>query len=112
MIERFAEELYKSIVEENMELYKKFFLCDPNEEGTIDYWKKAIGFFNTLDDKEKEILFSIMRNTITDTISNVLAVFDGSTGADDISVQVKLNDYKNDGELQDAFLAYAEEAEE
>lgn len=44
MIEQFAEELYKSTVEENMKLYRQFFLYDPNEEGTIEYWKNAIAF--------------------------------------------------------------------
>ena len=82
MIEQFAEELYKSTVEENMKLYRQFFLYDPNEEGTIEYWKNAIAFYDKLDDKDKEILFSIIKSTIVDTVSNVLAILDGHEGLD------------------------------
>ena len=46
-----------------MKLYKQFFLYDPNEEGTIEYWKNAIAFYDKLDDKDKEILFSIIKST-------------------------------------------------
>ena len=44
--EQFAEGLYKSVVDENMKLYRQFFLNDPNEEGTIEYWKNAITFYD------------------------------------------------------------------
>ena len=44
--ERFTEGLYKSTVEDNMKLYRQFFLNDPNEEGTIEYWKNAITFYD------------------------------------------------------------------
>lgn len=112
MIEQFAEELYKSTVEENMKLYRQFFLYDPNEEGTIEYWKNAIAFYDKLDDKDKEILFSIIKSTIVDTVSNVLAILDGYEGLDGIDLQVNLNGQENDSELQDAFLAYVEDLEE
>ena len=94
MIEQFIEGLYKNIVEGNMKLYKQFFLYDPNEEGTIEYWKNAIAFYDKLDDKDKEILFSIIKSTIVDTVSNVLAVLDGHEDIDRINVQVKLNGKK------------------
>ena len=112
MIEKFAEGLYKSAVEENMKLYKQFFLYDPNEEGTIEYWKNAIAFYDKLDDNDKEILFSIIKSTIIDTVSNVLAILDGHEGIEGVNVQVKLNSQENDSELQDAFLAYAEDLAE
>lgn len=112
MIEQFAEELYKSTVEENMKLYRQFFLYDSNEEGTIEYWKNAIAFYDKLDDKDKEILFSIIKSTIVDTVSNVLAILDGHEGLDGIDLQVNLNGQENDSELQDAFLAYVEDLEE
>lgn len=112
LIEQFIEGLYKNIVEGNMKLYKQFFLYDPNEEGTIEYWKNAIAFYDKLDDKDKEILFSIIKSTIVDTVSNVLAVLDGHEDIDRINVQVKLNGQENDSELQDAFLAYVEDLDE
>ena len=83
-----------------------------DEEGTIEYWKNAIAFYDKLDDKDKEILFSIIKSTIVDTVSNVLAVLDGHEDIDRINVQVKLNGQENDSELQDAFLAYVEDLDE
>ena len=112
MIEQFTEGLYKNVVEENMKLYKQFYLCDPNEEGIIEYWKNAIILYDKLNDIEKEVLFSIIKNTIIDTVSNVLAIFDGNGGIEGIDIQVKMNALINDSELQDAFLAYTEEIEE
>ena len=112
MVDLFTEEIYKNVVEGNMELYKQFFLCNPNEEGTIEYWKNAIGLYNRLDDEGKQVLLSIIKSTIVDTISNVMAILDGSEGPEDISIKVQLNDHENDCELQDSFLAYAEDHEE
>ena len=112
MVDLFTEEIYKNVVEGNMELYKQFFSCDPNEEGTIEYWKNAIGLYNRLDDEGKQVLLSIIKSTIVDTISNVMAILDGSEGPEDISIKVQLNDHENDCELQNSFLAYAEDHEE
>ena len=112
MVDSFIEEIYKNVVEDNMELYKQFFLCDPNEDGTIEYWKNAIGFYNNLDDEGKQVLLSIIKSTIVDTVSNVMAILDGSEGSDDLVVKVQLNGYESDCELQDAFLEYVEEHDE
>ena len=112
MIEQFIEGLYNNIVEGNMKLYRQFFLYDPNEERTIEYWKNAIAFYDKLDDMDKEILFSIIKSTIVDTVSNVLAVLDGYEDIDRIDVQVKLNGQENDSKLQDAFLTYVEDLDE
>ena len=53
-------------------------------------------------------MLSIIKSTIVDTISNVMAILDGSEGPEDISIKVQLNDHENDCEL----LAYAEDHEE
>ena len=53
--EQFAEGLYKSVVDENMKLYRQFFLNDPNEEGIIEYWKNAITFHDKHGVEDKEI---------------------------------------------------------
>ena len=92
-----------------MKVYRQFFLHDPNEKGVIDYWKDAITFYDKLDVEDKEILFSIIKSTIVDTVSNVLAIFDGNEEIKGIDLQVKLNDQENDGVLQDTFLAYVED---
>lgn len=54
----------------------------------------------------------MIKSTIVDTISNGMAILDGFEGSEDISIKVQLNDHENDSELQDAFLAYAEDHEE
>lgn len=112
MIEKFSENLYKGIVIENMDLYRQFFNSDPNEDGVIEYWKNAITLYDKLNDSEREVLLSIIKSTIVDTISNVLAILDGNESMDGIDIQVKINDTLNDGDLQDTFLAYTEELEE
>ena len=51
----------------------------------------------------------MIKSTIVDTVSNVLAIFDGNEEINGIDLQVKLNDQENDGVLQDTFLAYVED---
>ena len=46
--------LYNSMVKESVDEYKKIFESNV-EEDYIDYWKKAIVFYNTLDNAEKGI---------------------------------------------------------
>ena len=111
MVEAFVEGLYKGVVEENMELYQQFFRCDPTEEGTIEHWRRAIGLYDKLDEKDRKTLLSIIESTIVDSVSNVLAIFDGTEGVDGVNLLVKLNGEDCDGELQDAFLDYVEEKE-
>ncbi|WP_236023748.1 transposase [Heyndrickxia sporothermodurans] len=78
---------------------------------TDNYWKKAIGFYDSLTDENKDNLMKIIEQTMIDTISNMLGVIDGSTTLKDCSLEPKLllDSVDTEGELQDSFLEFIEE---
>ena len=78
---------------------------------TDDYWKRAIGFYDSLTDENKDILIKIIEQTMIDTISNMLGVIDGSSTLKDCSLEPKLllDSIDTEGELQDSFLEFIEE---
>ena len=75
------------------------------------YWKQAIGFYNALNDENKDILMRIIEQTMIDTVSNMLGVIDGRSTLNDCPLEPKLLLESNDteGELQDLFLEFIEE---
>lgn len=111
MNEQFVKSLYKSIVKENLELYKSLFETTTVSDSTIDYWRKALGLYNSLGAENKDVLFKIIEQTMIDTISNMLGIIDGSSTLTGCSVEPKLflNSIDTEGDLQDSFLEYIEE---
>ena len=95
------------MVKESVDEYKKIFESNV-EEDYIDYWKKAIVFYNTLDNAEKGIFQDIIKNVMIDTISTVLGFVEGTTSIDDKNweIDVSANGINTEGQLQDAFLEY------
>lgn len=59
MNKKLMEALYNNIVKDNLELYKSFFESDSDEEGVIDYWKKAIKFYSNLSLADQDLLLSL-----------------------------------------------------
>ena len=74
-----AKLLKKEIINENLEIYKGLFTDYSPSEIKDPYFIDATSFFNTLPDEHKKIFFSILRQVMIDTISNVLGVIDGSS---------------------------------
>ena len=76
-----------------------------------EYWGKVLNFYEDLSEERKEILMSIIKQTIIDTISNVLGIIDGSSTLNDCDLEPKLllDNKDTENELQDTFLAYIEE---
>lgn len=111
MNEQFVKSLYKSIVKENLQLYRQLFETTNVGPNTDEYWKTAVGFFRSLTEQDKERLMRIIEQTMIDTISNMLGVMDGSVTLKDCPIEPKrILDLENtDGELQDIFLAFIEE---
>ncbi|QGM30569.1 transposase [Psychrobacillus sp. FSL K6-2843] len=107
----FIKSLYESIVNENLQLYKDLYVTTNVTSKTDDYWKKAIGFYDSLTDENKDILMNIIEQTMIDTISNMLGVIDGSSTLNDCSLEPKLllDSIDTEGELQDLFLELIEE---
>jgi hypothetical protein len=114
MNEIFIKSIYKSIVEGNGNLYKNLFDNTDIDKASDEYWKKSLKLYNSLSEENKEILITIIQQTMIDTISNMLGIIDGSSTliGCDAEPKLYLNDADTDGELQDLFLEYVEEIEE
>ncbi|MGG4506757.1 transposase, partial [Heyndrickxia sporothermodurans] len=98
-------------VKENLQLYKDLYKTTNVTSKTDNYWKKAIGFYDSLTDENKDNLMKIIEQTMIDTISNMLGVIDGSSTLKDCSLEPKLllDSIDTEGELQDSFLEFIEE---
>lgn len=107
----FVKSLYESIIKENLELDRHLYETTKVGPKTDEYWRAAIGFYNSLTVENKDILMRIIEQTMIDTISNMLGVIDGSSTLKDCSLEPKLLLDSNDteGELQDLFLEFIEE---
>ncbi|UUS64066.1 MULTISPECIES: hypothetical protein [unclassified Acinetobacter] len=94
------------IINENLEIYKGLFSDTLPSEIKDPYFIDAISFFNTLTDEHKRIFFSILRQVMIDSISNVLGVIDDSSSLEehygDFSL---LYEGKSLEYLQDYFLS-------
>ncbi|MGM0865442.1 MAG: transposase [Bacillota bacterium] len=113
MNEEFVKSLYKSIIEENIELYKVLFETTNPTRVTDDYFGEALGFYESLDKEHKEVFFKLIEQTMIDTVSNILGMIDGSSTLIDCAIEPKLHlDSKDtEGVLQDCFLEFIEENE-
>lgn len=111
MNEDFVKSLYKSIVQEDLELYKNLYETTNVSKNTDDYWRKALGLYNSLEEENKGVLFKIIEQTMIDTISNMLGIIDGSSTLIDCTIEPKLllDSIDTECELQDCFLEYIEE---
>lgn len=107
----FVKSLYESIVKENFQLYKDLYETTYVTSKTDDYWKKTIGFYDSLADGNKDTLMKIIEQTMIDTISNMLGVIDGSSTLKDCFLEPKLllDSIDTEGKLQDSFLEFIEE---
>ncbi len=114
MNEKFVREIYKTIVNENCDIYKDLYENTEITEKTVLYWKNALELFRNLDDKQKEVFFSVIRQTIIDTISGVFGVIDGTStlGDEEFEFNFCINGIDTEQELQDTFLEMIEKEKE
>ena len=75
----FVEALAEEIVQGNVSTYRKLFEKTPVSEATDPYWRDALKLYSQLAPEQREILFSIIRQVVVDTTSNLLAVLDGNS---------------------------------
>lgn len=111
MSDIFVRSLYETIVKENLQLYKNLYETTNVTSKTDDYWKEAIGFYNSLTGENKDTLMRIIEQTMIDTTSNMLGVIDGSSTLNDCPLEPKLllDSKDTEGELQDLFLEFIED---
>lgn len=112
--EDFVKEIRRSIINDNLELYRDLFENTKSNQVTDDYWIKALSLFSKLEPEDREIFFSVIRQITVDTISNLFAILDGSATLGDKKNEFNLavkNDIKEklNGELQDIFLEIEEQ---
>ncbi len=108
-----VKDLYESIVLENANIYRNLYEeGSSNDDNIIDYWKNALSLYSTFSEMQKDVFFSIIKTVITDTVSNMLGVIDGSSEiGNKWEFQLVLNGKTVDNDLQDSFLEYVEEIE-
>ncbi|MEG0856828.1 MAG: hypothetical protein RSG52_10180 [Terrisporobacter sp.] len=113
MNEEFVKSIYKTIVEENKELYKDLFNNTNISEVSDAYWKQSLKLYNDLSQDKRIVFISVIEQIMIDTVSNIFGIVDGSSTLNGCKVQPKLllNDTETDGELQDLFLEYIDEIE-
>lgn len=91
--------------------YRDMFVGTRPEDASDPYGKTALQFFHELDYAGREVLFSIIRQVMVDTTSNLFAIFDGVSDipGQDGTFEVRIGDKNLAGSLQDQFLAAEEE---
>ena len=113
MNELFVKSIYASIVEGNVAIYDRLF-NEEDSDDTIEYWKNARKLYSGLDVTQREVLLSILRQVIIDTMANVFGVIDGICGFDenDWEFKLEINGQSTEDDLSDDFLRYVEMLEE
>ena len=113
MNEDFIKSIYKTIVEENKELYKDLFNNTNISEVSDTYWKQSLQLYNDLSEDKRVVFISVIEQIMIDTVSIIFGIIDGSSTLNECNIQPKLllNNIDTDGELQDIFLEYIEEIE-
>ena len=110
--EQFVNQIRKSVVEENLSVYKDLFSSTEVQNATDPYWQRALQLYAALNSERKDVLFEIIRQVMVDTISNVFAILDGvsqlSGQEGDFTLLANDPPEQLNGELQDRFLEFEE----
>jgi hypothetical protein len=108
----FVTEIQMSVINNNMAIYKEIFSETSSEEASDLYWKDALTLFSSFDDKQKEILYNIIRQVQVDTVSTMLGIIDGTVFLGNHSPILTLTENRTgnslNGDLQDLFLEMEE----
>ena len=108
-----VSQLRSSVIEENLAIYRDLFQSTSPEGATDPYWVKALTMYQDMTEEQKSVLFEIVRQVMSDTVSNVMGILDGVStldGADDELVLAAKNSGELlSGDLQDLFLEMEEE---
>lgn len=114
MQKRLVSAIYKSILVDNIEIYKNLFETTKVGPKTTKYWKEALVLFEKLSEDDKQALLRIVEQTTIDTISNMLGAIDGSSTLVDFDPEISLivENQCVQGDLQDIFLEMVEKTRE
>jgi hypothetical protein len=103
-VEDFVAQIKSVVVEENAELYRDLF--NNTSDASDPYWQRALDFYRSVDESQREVLFEVIRQVIVDTVSSVLAIVDGVSYLEgqDGDCSLTCGGDELSGELQDVFL--------
>lgn len=96
-----------TVIDENMEIFRRLFIETLPENATDPYWKRALTLFNSLSEADRNVLLDIVRNTAVATTSHLLGVLDGENPISVENSEMKLlaaDGQQLNGELQTTFL--------
>jgi hypothetical protein len=105
----FIEGLRSVVIESNFQIYQDLFNNTRSEDTKDRYLINALKLFNALTADQKKVLFTIIRQIEVDTVSNILAILDGTTSLGnyqpgDIKLTFNNSNHPLQGNLQDIFL--------
>ena len=102
------------IIKSNLQEYRDLFATTKPDDASDPYWQTALQFFQMLDEAQRDIFFSIIRQVMVDTISNVFGVLDGvsTLNGQEVNFELLVNGKNIVGNLQDQFLAAEEDSAE
>lgn len=110
--ENFVSLIRKSIIEENLVIYKELFSSTDMNNASDPHWVRALGLYAKLNDDDKGVLFDIVRQVMVDTVSNLFAVLDGVSQLEgqegEFSLLADPSAERLNSELQDRFLELEE----
>ena len=114
MEDRLVEALFKSVVEENIEISEQLLENTVVTDKTDEYWKNSIKLYKSLSPVDRKMLLQIVKQTMVDSISNILGIIDGSSTIENFEddFNLKYSDITLESDLQDKFLEYVEEMKE
>lgn len=109
----FVAQLRKAIIEDNLAIYRDLFESTNAEDASDPYWIRSLSMYAKLDEAGKTVLFQVIRQVMTDTLSNVFAILDGVSNLEGQEGEFHLtlgeSEEQLNGGLQDCFLAMEED---
>jgi len=107
----FVASVKKCVIDENLSIYKELFSAPPTN-ASDKYWQNSRALFNSLNEDQQRAFLQVIRQTMVDTISNLLGIIDGASFIEGVDQDFELTHGNNrnplSGDLQSLFLASEE----
>jgi hypothetical protein len=114
--DEFVSQIRKSVIEENLSLYKDLFASTDVKEARDPHWVRVSGLYSSLNNDDRRVLLDLIRQVMVDTISNVFAILDGVSQLEGQQGEFRLSASSQaeelNGELQDRLLELEERAKQ
>ena len=110
MIEKFTKDIYKNLISSGTERYRHMYESMSQQIHCDGYWGDIKKFYDSLTIQQRNVFFSVIEQTMIDTISGIFGVLDGSSNLNGnvYECDVIVNGIDMDHDLQDYFLSYVE----